>query len=55
VLSPQQATVPSLWIAHVWEPPELIETKVPPGAVACPDPLRPQQVAVPSLFRAQVW
>jgi hypothetical protein len=56
VLRPQQAAVPLLLIAQVWESPALIEVMVPSpaGTVACPLVLRPQQVVVPSALIAQL-
>src|SRR6266550_4043622 len=57
LLRPQQTEVPSLLMAHEWEPPELSAMRVPSVAVglACPSVLRPQQAAVPSLLMAHVW
>src|SRR5881392_2289981 len=57
VLKPQQAAVPLLLMAQVWESPAAIEVMVPrpAGMVVCPLVLRPQQAAVPSLLMAHEW
>src|SRR5437588_13056799 len=54
VLSPQQATVPSLFTAQVWLAPALTAVKVPAGGVACPELFKPQQATVPSVLTPQV-
>ena len=55
VLSPQQASVPSLFTPQLWKSPALTEEKVPDGGVDCPKPLSPQQASVPSLLTPQLW
>jgi hypothetical protein len=54
LLSPQQATEPSLFTPHVCPPPALTEVKLPAGGVARPWKSSPQQTTVPSLFTPQV-
>jgi hypothetical protein len=49
VLSPQQASVPSLFIPQAESKPALIEVNVPAGGVE----MSPQQARVPSLFTPQ--
>ena len=50
LLSPQQATEPSLLTPQVCPHPALTETKEPAGGVARLNPLWPQQATEPSTF-----
>jgi len=55
LLSPQQATVPSVLIPQVYTPPALTSVNVPEGGVDWREPLAPQQAKVPSVFTPQLW
>ena len=55
LLSPQQATVPSVRTPQVWKRAGADRVKVPAGGVAWPKSLFPQQATVPSVRTPQVW
>jgi hypothetical protein len=55
MLSPQQAMVSSVRMAHVWKAPALTALKVPEDGEDWPKPLAPQHATVPSARMAQLW